>query len=118
MEIAFLVGKDERRLAKRIVKRLPSGVRIGEPARLENAQGQFMGWAIAHPDLDEIDRIRLNYVMDTMAESDEAFTNPDLDDDGKITVTEVRALRDRIDAVPAVDAAIKAYRRAQRDRTP
>lgn len=119
MEIAFLVGKDERRLARKIVKRLPGGgVRIGEPARLENAQGQFVGWAISHPDLDEIDRIRLDYVMDTMVDTDEAFTNPDLDDDGHITNVEVKALRDRIDAVPEVDTAIRAWRRAQRNASP
>jgi hypothetical protein len=115
VRIEFLVGKDDRRLARKIVKRLPGGaVRIGEPGRIENAQGQFIGWVIAHPALDEIDAIRLKYVMDTMAEADEVFTNHDLDDDGKLTATEVRALRDRIDAVPAVDTAIKAYRRAQR----
>lgn len=115
MRIEFLTGKDDRRLAKRIVRRLPQGVRIGEPARLEDAQGRFIGWAIAHPDLDGVDAIRLAHVMDAMSDQDEAFTNPDLDDDGKISAAEVRALRDRIDADPVVDAAIKAYRRALRD---
>jgi hypothetical protein len=119
LRIDFTVGKDDRRLARRIIRRLPTGgVRIGQPARLEDEEGRLIGWAIDHPALDEIDAIRLRHVMDTMAADDQAFTDPDLDDDGKITVEEIRALRQRIDAVPEVDAAIRAYRRSQRDPTP
>lgn len=110
MRIEFLVGKDDRRLARRIVRRLPVGVRIGEPARLEDDRGRLIGWAIDHPDLTEIDAIRLRYVMDVMASDDPALAGSDLD-------VSARELRARIDAVPEVQDAIRAYRKLQREQS-
>ena len=112
MRIEFLAGKDERRIAKTVVRRLPS-VRVGQPARLVDAQGVFVGWAIDHPDLDAIDQIRLKYVMDTMAAGDAVLTDPYYDS-GSVTSADIKALKDRIDAVPEVDSAIRAYRQSQR----
>lgn len=115
MRIDFFVGKDQARIAKKIVRRLPTGVRIGEPARIVDDQGNFLGWSICHPDLDGIDQIRLKYVMDTMAANDTVFTTPDFDNDGKITSADIQALKDRIDADPNVAAAERAYRQSLRN---
>lgn len=115
MRIELPTTRDDRRLVRKLARRLPTGVRIGQPARLEDAQGRFTGWAIDHPDLDEIDAIRLRYVVANLEDAD---LGDDLAEvgaaDGAALRAAVRALRDRIDAVPEVDAEIKKYRRAQR----
>lgn len=118
MRIEFLVGKDQQRLAKKIVRRLPTGVRVGEPGVVLDANGVQIGWAIEHPGLDEIDKIRLQYVMDRMAADDPAFTNPDMDDDMKLTAADTKALKNRVDSDPVVAAAERAYRQSLRNALP
>lgn len=113
MRIELFIDKEDRRLTRRLVRRLPHGdVRIGEPARLEDEKGQFIGWAIDHPELGEIDAIRLRYVVAALASDKDDTTLGSLE---LADAASVRSLRDRIDAAPAVDAAIKEYRRAQRE---
>lgn len=113
MRIDLFIDREDRRLTRKLVRRLPQGVvRIGEPARLEDGQERFIGWAINHPELNEIDAIRLRYVVSVLTSDTDDTTL------GSLELTDaasVRALRDAIDAVPEVDTAIRAYRRALRD---
>jgi len=114
MRIDFLAEAADRKLARQLIRRLPAGVRIGEPARIEDENGKFLGWSISHPDLDEEDSIRLHYAAEILADEDEALTKDSLNDDGRLTAEDIRAFRQRINEAPEVRDAIRAHRRAQR----
>ena len=103
--------RKQQRLAKRLIRRLPTGPNI-DPGNVYDESGNLIGWAINHDSLDEVDQLRLQYALTQLADDDPAFTNPDLNNDGKITADDVRALRDRIDADPDVAAAIRSYRQS------